>query len=90
MTFDNGGSVFNPMVPPNIKLLPYHPVLHPVCRTDSFRQMPAPAVGHRSDLTARFPHPRSVAGRVGRSYACFCHDRDGHRDVTGSLIDIYA
>jgi hypothetical protein len=81
---------FNPMMPPNVKLLPYLPALHPACRTDSSRQPSSPAVGCRSGLLIRSPYPHGLIGCAGRSYETARHCNDDNGVVSGRLIDIYA
>ncbi|MEJ2473811.1 MAG: hypothetical protein P8Y74_07990 [Desulfobacterales bacterium] len=78
------------MMPSNVKLLPYFPVRHPACRTDSSHQPPSPAVGRRSGLAIRSPHLQGIIGCASRSYESARHCSDDNRVVSGRLIDIYA
>ncbi|MGB5617614.1 MAG: hypothetical protein WBM78_12290 [Desulfobacterales bacterium] len=78
------------MMPSNVKLIPYLPVLPPACRTDSSHQAPSLAVGRRSGLLIRSRYPRGIIGCASRSYESARHCSDDNRVVSGRLIDIYA
>jgi hypothetical protein len=88
-TFDTGVDAFNPMMPSNVKLLPYLPVRHPACRTDSSHQPSPPAAGCRSGLTIRSPYSHGIGGCAPRAYESARHCSDDDRVVSGRLIDIY-
>jgi hypothetical protein len=89
-TFDTGVDAFNPMMPSNVKLLPYLPVLHPACRTNSSHQPPSLAVVRRSGLLIRSPQAQGIIGCASRSYESARRCSDDNGVVSGRLIDIYA
>jgi len=89
-TFDTGVDAFNPMVPSNVKLIPYLPALPPACRTDSSHRPPSLAVGRRGGLLIRSPYSQGIIGCASRSYESARHCDDDSRVVSGRLIDIYA
>jgi hypothetical protein len=89
-TFDTGVDAFNPMMPSNVKLLPYLPAYPPACHTVLSHQPPSLAVGRRSGLAIRSPDPQGIIGCASRSYEFARHCGDDKRVVSGRLIDIYA
>jgi len=89
-TFDTGVDALNPMMPSNVKLIPYLPTRYPACRTDLSRQPPSLAVCCRSGLSNQSPHPQGIIDYASRSYESACHCGDDNRVVSGRLIDTYA
>jgi len=83
--FNNGVNAYNPMVPSNVKLIPYLPALPPACRTDSSHRPPSIAVGRRSGLLIRSPYSQGIIGCASRSYESARHCDDDSRVVSGRL-----